>query len=226
MKLTIINGSVSDSSSSARLATRIVETLPPSTEATWVNLRDLAHPMVDSLLTGFPTGGVQEAITAVEEADAILAVSPTYQASYSGLFKMFVDLLPENAMTGKPVLLSATGGTGRHSLVVDHALRPLFAYLGALPAPTAIYATTQDWGAPGLETEIGLDESLESRVSRGAQQLWDLHAALNKRGRSTEVVEDEDSTAEAAEAAEAATAAETFPGFVDFQTLLNREGGR
>jgi FMN reductase len=73
--------------------------------------------------------------------------TPIYSASYSGLFKMLVDVLPKDSLRGRPVLLGATGGTARHSLAIDHALRPLFAYLGALVAPTAVFAASEDWGS-------------------------------------------------------------------------------
>ncbi len=64
-------------------------------------------------------------------ADGVIAVTPVFTASYSGLFKSFFDLIDPTALTGTPVLIGATGGTARHSLVLDHALRPLFAYLRA-----------------------------------------------------------------------------------------------
>jgi len=92
----------------------------------------------------------------VAGADALIVVSPTFSASYSGLFKMFFDVLDDQALAGKPVLLAATGGTERHSLVLEFALRPLFAYLKALPVPTAVYAASTDWGpnAAGLRPRI------------------------------------------------------------------------
>ncbi len=79
-------------------------------------------------------------------ADAVIAVTPVFSASYSGLFKSFFDVLDEDALDGKPVLIGATGGTARHSLVLEHALRPLFAYLRATVVPTAVFAATEDFG--------------------------------------------------------------------------------
>lgn len=77
-----------------------------------------------------------------------------FSASYSGLFKSFFDVLDKDALAGKPVLIAATGGTGRHSLVLEHALRPLFAYLRAVVVPTGVYAASEDWGAEGLAERI------------------------------------------------------------------------
>ena len=95
-----------------------------------VELRDLAHLITDNQLTGFPTGALSEAVRRVAEADAVIAVTPVFSASYSGLFKSFFDVLEEGALAGKPVLVAATAGTARHSLVLDYAMRPLF----SLPA--------------------------------------------------------------------------------------------
>lgn len=101
-------------------------------------------------------------LESVAAADAVVAVTPIFSASYSGLFKTFVDVLDRDALTGTPVLLAATGGTARHSLALEHAMRPLFAYLRAATVPTAVFAAPEDWGA----TEVGT--TLESRVERAA----------------------------------------------------------
>jgi FMN reductase len=121
-----------------------------------IEVRDHAHDLTNNLLTGFPSAELREVLETVEAADALIVVSPTFSASYSGLFKMFFDVLDDQALAGKPVLLAATGGTERHSLVLDFALRPLFAYLKALPVPTGVYAASTDWGpnAAGLRPRI------------------------------------------------------------------------
>ena len=80
-----------------------------------------------------PAPSVLEQVTA---ADGIIAVTPIFSASYSGLFKSFVDILDKDALVGRPVLVGATGGTGRHSLALEYAMRPLFAYLRADVVPT------------------------------------------------------------------------------------------
>ena len=86
-------------------------------------------------------------------ADALIAVSPIFSGSYSGLFKTFFDVLEPETLAGKPVLIGATGGTARHSLALEHALRPLFSYLHAVVVPTAVYAAPEDWGThPAVPT--------------------------------------------------------------------------
>lgn len=134
-----------------------------------VELRGLAHALADHLLTGFPTGELESAISTVTRADALIAVTPIFSASYSGLFKTFFDVLEKDALAGKPTLVAATAGTARHSLSLEHALRPLFAYLRAVVVPTAVFAATEDFGA----TAGG---ALGERVTRAAHELADLLA--------------------------------------------------
>jgi FMN reductase len=129
-----------------------------------IELREHAHPIADALLTGFPTGALREAVDAVAGADALIVVSPTFSASYSGLFKSFFDLFEAGALAGTPTLLAATGGSERHSLMLEHALRPLFVYLGAAPVRTAVYAATSDFGGEGAGR-------LRARVERAAGEV-------------------------------------------------------
>jgi FMN reductase len=112
-----------------------------------VDVRDVAHDVTNNVLTGFASPDLQVRLDAIAEADAVVVATPVYAASYSGLFKMLVDVLPKDALRDTPVLLGATGGTARHSLAIDHALRPLFAHLGALVAPVAVFAASEDWGS-------------------------------------------------------------------------------
>jgi FMN reductase len=85
------------------------------------------------------------AIRAIETADLIVAVTPVHKGSYSGLFKHLFDLVDHEALVGRPILLAANGGSHRHALVVDHQLRPLFAFFRALAVPSAIYAAEADY---------------------------------------------------------------------------------
>ena len=119
-----------------------------------VELRDLAHQLTNHLLTGFPDLALATAIDAVRRADALIVVTPVFAASYSGLFKTFFDVLEEGTLDGKPVLVAATAGTARHSLVLEHALRPLFSYLHAVVVPTGVFAATEDFGNSGLDARI------------------------------------------------------------------------
>jgi FMN reductase len=140
-------------------------------DVTVVELRDHAHDLTNHLLTGFPSAELRATIDTVRKADGLIAVTPIFTASYSGLFKSFFDVLDADVLAGKPVLIGATGGTERHSLALDYALRPLFAYLRAVVVPTAVYAATSDWGDDG---ESG---GLARRIDRSAGEFAALVAA-------------------------------------------------
>lgn len=132
-----------------------------------VELRPLARPLADRLLTGFPSDELADALATVAEADALIVVTPVFQASYSGLFKMFFDVMEPGLLEGTPVLMGATAGTARHSLVLEHALRPLFSYLKSVPVPTAVFAATEDFGSDA-------DGALVARVRRATGELATL----------------------------------------------------
>lgn len=132
-----------------------------------VELRDLAQDITNNLLTGFPSGDLEAAIRTVRDADALIAVTPVFSASYSGLFKSFFDVLEDGTLEGKPVLVGATAGTGRHSLVLEFAMRPLFAYLRAVVVPTAVFGASEDFGS-------NASGSLAERVDRAGRELADL----------------------------------------------------
>ena len=99
-------------------------------------------------------------------ADALIAVTPIFSTSYNGLFKSFIDVLDPDALTGKPVLIGANAGTARHSLAIDYAIRPLFAYLHADAVSTGVFAASSDWGGTGDEVA-----PLAKRVEKGAREL-------------------------------------------------------
>jgi FMN reductase len=117
-----------------------------------------------------PPARLRDALASVSSADGLVAVTPVFSASYAGLFKSFVDLLDPDSLTGKPVIIAATAGTPRHSLVLDHALRPLFTYLRAVVVPTGVFAATEDFGGAGRDGADGLDR----RVARAAAELAEL----------------------------------------------------
>lgn len=129
-----------------------------------VELRELAHDLATLMTSGVPTPALAAVREQVSSADGLVAVTPVFSASYSGLFKMFVDALDTDALNGMPVLVAATAGTPRHSLVLDHAMRPLFSYLRAVVVPTGVFAATEDFG----------DDGLTERVGRAAAELASL----------------------------------------------------
>jgi FMN reductase len=176
--LAVVTAGLSVPSSTRLLADRLTAATVAALEARGesatsevVELREHARDLADNLVTGFPNASLRRAIETVTGADALIAVTPVFAASYSGLFKTFFDVVDKDALAGRPVLLGATAGTARHSLVLEHAMRPLFAYLRAVAVPTAVFAATDDWAGAGTE---GLDGALAKRVERAAGELADL----------------------------------------------------
>jgi FMN reductase len=156
MRIVVISGGLGSPSSTRVLGddivTRLREALAREGEeldAHVVELRELAHATVDAMLTGFPTGELARVVDDIASADALVVVSPTFSASISGLVKSFFDILEPDTLAGKPVLMAATGGTERHSLMLEFAMRPLLSYLGAVPVRTSVFAATADFGGPG-----------------------------------------------------------------------------
>ena len=178
--LVVVAAGVSEPSSTRLLAERIAAAvdrhlrdagITPRIET--IEVRPLAHDLASHVLAGFAPPQLQAALETVLAADGVVAVTPIFSASYSGLFKLFFDLVDRDAFEGKPVLLAAAGGTARHSLAIEHAMRPLFAYLKADSMPTGVYAATEDWGTGTVAMEGGL----VGRIDRAAKQLATAMAA-------------------------------------------------
>lgn len=174
IQVVVISAGLSQPSSTRLLADRIagavtreVTARGEGVEVDTIELRTLARDIADHLVSGMPSPALRQALAAVSQADGLVAVSPVFTASYAGLFKSFIDLLDPQALVGTPTLIGATAGTSRHSLVLDHAMRPLFAYLRAVVAPTGVFAATEDFGSVGDEGATALDQ----RVSRAAAEL-------------------------------------------------------
>jgi FMN reductase len=165
--IAVITAGLSQPSSTRLLADRLAAatTAVRPARVVTIELRDLAHDIVNALLTGFPGPALARAIAEVTGADAVIAVTPLFNASYSGLFKSFFDVLDPGALTGTPVLIAATGGTARHSLALEHAIRPLFSFLRAVTMPTAVFAATGDWGADEAGRELA------ARIDRAGAEL-------------------------------------------------------
>lgn len=111
-------------------------------------------------------------LAAVENADALIAITPVYKGSFTGLFKHLIDFIEPNALLGKPVLIGATGGGHRHALIVEHQLRPLFGFFSAATAATSVYASDGEF-ADGKPAEA----NLVARIEQAAAQFARLVAA-------------------------------------------------
>lgn len=172
-RIAVLSAGLSNPSSTRMLADRLsgatVKQLTErgiEVEVDVFELRDYAHDVTNNLLTGFAPPALESMINTVVSADAVIAVTPIFSTSYSGLFKSFIDVLDPDALTGKPVLIGANAGTARHSLAIDYAIRPLFTYLHAEPVSTGVFAASSDWGSAGDQVA-----PLGERIDRGAREL-------------------------------------------------------
>jgi FMN reductase len=166
--LVIVSAGTSQPSTTRMLADRIaaesVERLRELEVTATIGAIEVAPLAVDvarASVTGVPSAELQAAIARIAGADAVIAAAPVYKAGLSGLFKSFVDVLDDDVLIAKPVVLAATAGSSRHALVVDEQMRSLFAYMRALTLPTSVFAAPEDWGA----AELG------ERVRRAATEL-------------------------------------------------------
>jgi FMN reductase len=174
LRLAVVSAGLSVPSSTRLLADRLTEVVRDDlqeagreVDISVIELRELAVDVANNFVTGFAGAALREAQEIVTASDGLIAVTPVFAASYSGLFKSFFDVLDDDALTGKPVLIGATGGTARHSLVLEHAMRPLFTYQRAVVAPTGVFAASEDWGGSGDQ----LTETLPVRIKRAGRQL-------------------------------------------------------
>lgn len=184
-KLVVVSAGVSDPSTTRILADRIAEAVEAQVSKRGeglriehVELRELAVSLGTVMSTGLYDEKLRAALDTVSGADGLIAATPVFAASYSGLFKMFFDALDKDALTSMPVIIAATAGTARHSLVLEYAMRPLFSYLRGTVMPTAVFAATEDFGAGdgagngagGVSGGVSGAE-MNNRVVRAAREL-------------------------------------------------------
>jgi FMN reductase len=159
--LVVVSAGASDPSSTRMLADRTADRAAAlaarrgnSVTVSVIELRELAADIATALTSQLVTPKLRQAITVLGEADGIIAATPVYKAGPSGMFTSFFDVLDNDLLIAKPVVLAATAGTARHALVADEAMRPMFAYLRTMTAPTSLFAAPEDWGDPALATRI------------------------------------------------------------------------
>jgi FMN reductase len=219
-RLVVISAGVSEPSSTRMLAERIAQRsldllheMGAQASVAVIELAPLAADIGRATAAGLPSEELQAAIERIASADAIIAATPVYKAGVSGLFKAFVDLLDDDLLVAKPTLLAATAGSGRHALVVDDQMRPLFAYMRALTLPTAVFAAPEDWGS----------SAMGDRIARAATEL-----AVVVQARIEQQIADRAWSGYKHEFAGNATRAEQTAADVDFDSPLMRlaAGGR
>jgi len=174
LRIVAVSAGLSEPSATRMLADQAlratVERLRQSgrnTDARVIELAPIAGDIAQALVGGLHSPPVKDAIDALADADGIIMSTPVYKAAVSGLFKSFIDVLDNDLLIAKPVILAATAGSERHAMVVDDQLRPLFAFLRTLPVPTSLFTAPEDWG----------QAATSKRIERAAGELASLIAS-------------------------------------------------
>lgn len=160
-----ISGSPGARSKSRTLLERALVAL--SDRGATATLIDLAALPADALLGRRRADEIDSALGSVSQATIIVASTPVYRATYTGLLKVFFDLLPLNGLVGKTAIAIVTGGSSAHQLVIDHGLRPLFASVGAVTTPTGVYGTDSAFenGVPHASLMARLDAAVAEAIT-------------------------------------------------------------
>ncbi|AGP30226.1 CE1759 family FMN reductase [Corynebacterium terpenotabidum] len=201
--LVIVNAGLGDPSTTRLVADRIADATVAALAAAGqdlsvqvVDLRSLAGDLATFMTTFIPTPALSAAQELVTDADAVIAATPVFQGSYSGLFKMFFDTLEMKSLAGVPVTMVATAGTVRHSMVLDFAVRPLLSFLHATVLPTGVFAATGEFGASsGLSDRIAqavgeLAGVLLGARGEGPESAGDHHGAEGGHAAAPEAESD------------------------------------
>jgi FMN reductase len=136
---------------------------------------------------------VEDELRRVETADLLVVASPVYRASFTGLFKHFFDFVDQYALVDTPVLLAATGGSERHSLIVEHQLRPLFGFFQALTLPVGVYAHESDFDGYRVDSPL-LVERIKTSIRRGLPLITSSVQEKRRIRQSLETGEQVDTT--------------------------------
>ena len=166
-----ISGSPSARSKSRTLLEHTLAALAARGATT--SLIDLATLPADALLGRCRSDEVDEALRRVRGASIVVASTPVYRATYSGLLKVFFDLLPVDGLAGKVAVAIATGGSPAHQLVIDHGLHPLFGSVGAVATPAGIYGTDA-----GFENGVP-HRALITRIEQAATEAVTLSRRIH-----------------------------------------------
>ncbi len=156
-KLAVVSAGTSDPSSTRLLADRLAQRVGAlagqrggSVTVEVIDLRQLATEITTALISQLTGPKLQQAVTVLGEADGLIVSTPVYKAGPSGLLTSFFQVLDNDLLIAKPVIVAATAGTARHALVLDEQLRSLFAYMRALTVPTSVFTAPEDWNDPSL----------------------------------------------------------------------------
>lgn len=169
MRLVVISAGTSTPSTTRTVAAAIADQVVAqaagagrTSETTVVELRELATDIAAAATTGVRSQTIEQLSEQINMADGVIASAPVFKAKMNGLFSLLLQVLDRDLFIAKPVVLAATAGTVRHTLVVDNDMRAQFAYLRALVMPTGVFASSHELNS----------QELTQRIDRAAAELW------------------------------------------------------
>jgi FMN reductase len=174
LRIVAVSGSPTQPSRTTALVVEVAERLARGIvgEVTTIELAPLLGELGQGVFRPQIGAAAQEALDTVEAADVLVVGSPAYRASYTGLFKLFFDHVGQYALVDKPIILTATGGSDRHALLVEHQMRPLFGFFQAHTLPLGIFAGEADFSDYQVTSE-----DLSSRIDLSIRRALPLIAA-------------------------------------------------
>lgn len=170
-RVVAVSGSLHEPSKTTALVRAIAAAVAERAEVEIevIELTDIGPSLAGALRRDRLPANVEEKLLAIEAADLLIVGSPVYRASFTGLFKHLFDFVGQYELVGKPVLLAATGGGERHALIIEHQLRPLFAFFQALTLPLGVYASDTDFDGYVIASDV-----LHSRIALATERALPL----------------------------------------------------
>ncbi|MFC7787768.1 NAD(P)H-dependent oxidoreductase [Microbacterium sp. MAHUQ-60] len=185
LEVVVVNGSPSRKSKTAGLTDLMVDRVTAAlaraglaARTTTVDVYRLGPAFTGAVEREGIAADIDDLLRQVENADLLIAATPVFRGSYTGMFKHLFDLVDQYALANKPVLLAATGGGEHHALVLEHAMRPLFSFFQAMTAPVAVFASATDF-----DGTIPLTPRIHGRIETAIDDILPLLVArAGKRG--------------------------------------------
>lgn len=196
LKVVAVSGSLNHPSKTTTLVDAIVDALGRALpiEAHTINLTDLGPSIAGAISRAELPPAALEELRRIETADVLVVATPVYRASFTGLFKHLFDFVDQYALVDVPVLLAASGGSERHSLIIEHQLRPLFGFFQAVTLPVGVYAHDSDFTNYVITAPL-LQSRIEMAIARGLPLIRSNVAERDRIERDlTAGLQDDDET--------------------------------
>jgi FMN reductase len=176
--ITIISGSPSDQTRLNGVLAEVVRNLEGvNISLEIIHVRNL--PAQDLIQAKFDSEEIVKANKKVEDSSIIIILTPVYKASFTGVLKTYLDLLPQNGLEGKTILPIAVGGTFGHLLMIDYALKPVLSALGATHILKGAYI---------LDSQIKKLENTQYEIEEAAKNRLETSLDFLKNSLSSEKV--------------------------------------